>query len=216
MNRRQFLGRGVTALGGAGLLLSGCRGQHAHVVQGHKPDMVGSHAAGAETYKPLVDEAVGKLLSRHGGLRQAGMQALPTKRICFVGVENKSAEELGDFKAQLTEVIDSKIVQAGVFQPISRRFVDAGLRQSRLRADDLFLPANQRTFLGVMEQMGHPFDYLLFASLTSGTTRNNGDMQRDYFLTLEMVNIHDGTPDKESATLRKGYHASRVGKWMNY
>lgn len=219
MNRRGFLGQaGMVLLAGAGGALSGCRGhQHAHVLKDKHTDMVGSHAAGAETFKPLVDEAVGKLLARHAhGVMQAGSAPATAKRICFVGVENKSAEELGDFKEQIAEVIDSRIIQSGVFQPISRRYVQVGLREARLRPDELFLPANQRTFQAIMENHGQPFDYLLFASLTSGTTRNNGDTQRDYLLTLEMVNIHNGAPDKESATLRKSYHSSRVGKLLSY
>src|SRR5262249_1272306 len=148
-----------------------------HVMKGDQADMVASHQAGAETYKPLVEEAVGKLLARQaqvivpaGGAPQPGV-----KRVCFVGVENKSSEEMGDFKEQLCEVIDNYIVQSGAFQPISRRFVQSALREARLRPDELFLPANQRRLLAVLEQQGQPFDYLLFASLTSGTTRNNGD-----------------------------------------
>ena len=63
---------------------------------------------------------------------------------------------------------------------------------------------------------GQPFDYLLFAKLTSGTTEKNANYQRDYLLTLEMVNVNTGDFDKESATIRKGYHRSRLGKLRNY
>ena len=38
-------------------------------------DMVGSHTAGAETFKPLVEEAVSKLLARHDADRDAGRHA---------------------------------------------------------------------------------------------------------------------------------------------
>ena len=55
-----------------------------------------------------------------------------------------------------------------------------------------------------MEQQGQPFDFLLYATLTSGTTRVNKDYQRDYLLTLEMVNLHNGEYDKQSATLTQG------------
>ncbi|MFO0928712.1 MAG: twin-arginine translocation signal domain-containing protein [Gemmataceae bacterium] len=217
MDRRHFLARCSAVAGGAALFLTGCRSQHAHVISDCKQDMVGSCAAGAETYKPLVNEAVGKLLMRHGDPVQLTSTNPPgPKRICFVGIENRSAEEMGDFKDQITEVIDTKIVESKVFQPISRRFVEVGLRTVRLRPDELFLPMNQRQFLAVMEQQGQPFDYLLFASLTSGTTRNNSDMQRDYLLTLELVDIKTGAPDKESATLRKGYHKSLLNKAMAY
>lgn len=217
MHRRHFFARCGSWLGAAGLVGTGCRSQHAHVITDCKQDMVGSCAAGAETYKPLVNEAVGKLLARHASVvQQVSTQPPGPKRICFVGVENRSVEEMGDFKEQITEVIDTQIIESKVFQPISRRFVDAGLRAVRLRPDELFLPANQRAFLGVMEQQGQPFDYLLFATMTSGTTRNNSDMQRDYLLTLELVDIKSGQPDKESASLRKGYHKSLLNKALAY
>lgn len=100
---------------------------------------------------------------------------------------------------------------------ISRRFVEAGLRQAHIGPADLFVPANQRMFTAVMEEMQQPFDYLLYAKVTSGTTvSNEKNYQRDYLLTLEMVNVHDGSYDKESAMLRKGYHKSRLGKMGSY
>ncbi|MEM9658554.1 MAG: penicillin-binding protein activator LpoB, partial [Planctomycetota bacterium] len=140
----------------------------------------------------------------------------PPKRVCFVGVENCSAEDLGDFKEQIYEQIDAQILQYPGFDPISRRFVDAALRESRLRPDSLFLPENMRIFTAVLEQQGQPFDFLLYAKLTSGTTEKNHQYQRDYLLTLEMIHVHSGRFDKESAKIRKGYHKTRLGKWRNY
>jgi hypothetical protein len=74
------------------------------------------------------------------------------------------------------------------------------------------IPENLRTFAAVLEQQGQPFEYMLYATITSGTTQNNADYQRDYLLTLELVNIQTGEYDKESAKLRKGYYKSRLGK----
>lgn len=219
MDRRRFLGRSAALIGGIGLAAAGCRGhQYGHVLKDKNDDLVGTHAAGAETFKPLIDEAVGKLLSRQAAEVRPVSTTEPTlhKRICFVGVENKSSEELGDFKDQITEIIDNRIVESHVFETISRRYVRAGLQAARLRSDELFLPDNQRQFTAIMEQSGQPFDYLLFASVTSGTTRSNDSFQRDYLLTLELVDIHNGHPDKESATIRKGYHKSKLGKLAKY
>ncbi|MFG0335722.1 MAG: penicillin-binding protein activator LpoB [Maioricimonas sp. JB049] len=201
--------------------LAGCRNrQHAHVLSKTDEDMVGSHAAGAETWKPLIDEAVGRILGRQMEIiLPAGHleDALPVKkRICFVGVENRSSEEIGDFKEQIYQQIDTIISQSDAFAPISRRYVEAGLRESRIRPDQLFIPTNQRMFAASMEQLHQPFDYLLFATITSGTTRSNNDYQRDYMLTLELVNIQTGDFDKESANLRKGYHKSALGKLKHY
>jgi hypothetical protein len=198
--------------------LCGCRGtQYARVIQPGDHEMIGSHQAGKETFDPLIDEAVAKLLARHEpSLPQHALadgEIVPAKmRICFVGVENRTAEELGDFKEQIYERIDSRLLESTTFSPISRRFVDVGLRNTRLRPDELFVPENLRTFMAIMEQQGAPFDYLLFATLTSGTTRENHDYQRDYLLTMELVDIHSGQQDKQSATLSKGYHHSRLSR----
>lgn len=225
MDRRTFLGCCWGTLGGAsGVLgLTGCRGhQYAHVLNPGQKDMVGSHDAGAETFNPLIDTAVAQLLGRHaGGLQSASynpekpMTAGPPA-ICFVGVENKSAEEIGDFKDQIYQQIDTRIVQAGTFRAVSKRFVDAGLAQTRLRPDSLFVPTNMRMFAESLEQMGQPFDYLLYATITSGTTEGNHSYQRDYLLTMELVNIHNGQYDKESAMVRKGYHRSALGALKKY
>ena len=202
------------------LALAGCRGhQFGHVIEDDQKDLVGSHTAGAETFNPLIDEAVAKLLARqesavgHGRPPEGSWAA---KRICFVGIENQSIEEIGDFREQIYEQIDTQILNSSVFQPVSRRFVDAGLKQTRLRPDALFLPENMQMFAAAMAQQGQPFDYLLFAKLTSGTTGKNKDYQRDYLLTLELVNVNTGDFDKESAKVRKGYHATRIGKLRNY
>lgn len=216
MDRRHFLAHGLML--GTGVL-AGCRSnQFATVKKPGDGDMVGSHQAGAETFKPLVDQAVGELLARHAApaVQQVGTLPPPPLKICFVGIENKSAEEIGDFKDQIFQCIDTKIVQSQVFQPVNKRFVDAGLMETRLRPDQLFIPQNMRAFVAIMEQQGQPFDALLYATITSGTTRENKDYQRDYLLTLEMVDIHTGAYDKQSATLTKGYYHSRPAKWLSF
>lgn len=218
MLRRHFLQFGVIGLS-AVTFASGCRGkQYARVVKPGESEMVGSHAAGTETFKPLVDESVAKLLARHcePSAQTVSYEGEPTpgvKRICFIGVENKSAEEIGDFKEQIYQLIDSKILESRVFQPVSRRFVDAGLKETRLRPEQLFIPEQMRTFSAYLEQQGQPFDYMLFATITSGTTRENKEYQRDYLLTLDLIDIRTGDYDKQSAELSKGYHQSRASRW---
>jgi hypothetical protein len=137
-------------------------------------------------------------------------------RVCFIGIENKSAEELVDFKDQLYERIDSQINAGQSFRSISRRMVDAALIETRLRPDSLFLPGNRAAFAAALGRQGTPVDYLLYATITSGTTNRNKSTQRDYVLTLEMVNLHSGDYIKESAKIRKGYHKTRGGKWWNF
>ncbi len=212
---------------------TGCANrQYGHILANNDKDMVGSHAAGAATWNPLVDESVAKLLSRcppaiqpvgfetidgiaqHGAIGSALANGPAT--VCFIGIENKSAEELGDFKDQIYEQIDSQINSAETFRGISRRMIDAALIETRLRPDSLFLPDNRNLFAATLGRQGTPVDYLLYATITSGTTDRNKSSQRDYTLTLEMVNLHSGDFLKESAKLRKGYSKTRAGKWWNW
>ncbi len=94
--------------------------------------------------------------------------------------------------------------------------VDAALMETRLRPDSLLVPSNLQLFTATLERMQSPIDYLLYATLTSGTTEKNKSTQRDYLLTLELTNVHNGAYDKQSAEVRKGYHKSPVGKFWNY
>ncbi len=221
MKRRGFL-QLVTCHGAAlaAACLSGCRGkQYAHVLDDDDKNMVGSHTAGAEVFDQQIEEAVGKLLGQQmSGIRQVSHETavLEPKRICFVGIENASAEELADSKQQIFELIDQKIIESKMFETISQRYVESGLKDARLRPDDLFKPSNRRLFADVMERNGTPFDYLLWAKFTSLTTKSNGDSQRDYLMTLELVDIQTGKNEKVSAKVRKGYHKSVLGRIKHY
>ena len=227
--------------------LIGCASQYGHILAKQDKDLVGSHAAGAATWNPLVDASVAQLLGRcPPAVQPAGFQNASTfagsspslegaafntagltpsspaalangpASVCFIGIENKSAEDLGDFKDQLYQRIDTQINSAETFRAMSRRMVDAALLETRLRPDALFLPANRAAFAAALGRQGAPVDYLLYATVTTGTTDRNKSSQRDYELTLEMVNMHTGEFLKESAKIRKGYSKNRAGKWWNY
>jgi len=216
MNTRQYAWIALLAVVGPSGLI-GCRNhQHARVLSATDSDMVGSHEAGAETWKPLIDESVARLLGRSLSdvetVSYTSPEGMPVRTVCFVGVENRSSEPLGDFREQIYEHIDSKVGQAPNFRMISRRYVEAAMKDIRCRPDALILPENQRQLQAILERDQQPFDYLLFAQVTSGTTNVNGDYQRDYDLTLELLDIQTGESLKESAELRKGYHKSYLSK----
>lgn len=176
------------------------------------PGMAVSHVNGQPVPGSLVNgQPVGNGL---GG--PATELATGPARVCFIGIENKSAEEMLDFKDQLYERIDSQINGAASFRSVSRRMIDAALVETRLRPDSLFLPQNRAQFAAALGRQGTPVDYLLYATVTTGTTDRNKSTQRDYLLTLEMVNLHTGDYLKESAKIRKGYHKTRAGKWWNF
>jgi hypothetical protein len=186
----------------SGIASSGCSAPRGRIMGEEEEGLVGYRAAGAETYDRLVEGTVGKLLDRVS----ASNRGLAKLRVAFLALENKTSEPLGSFHDQITELIDTSINNSERFQTISSRFVEAGLRESRLRRDDLFIPRHQRTFKEVLEQSGHPVECLLFGTLTSGTTRGGSDIKQvDYMLTLELIDIETGTNQKDSVRLRKEY-----------
>lgn len=180
--------------------LSGCA-KGGRLMGESEEDLVGARRAGAATYDRLIEQATSKILDRQSasgaGFRRA--------KVAFIAVENKSAEELGDWKEHIYHVIDTVIETSERYDPISQRYIEAGLRETGLRPDQLFIPKHMRQFAQVLETQGQPVDYLLYATLTSGTTSGVAVRQRDYTLTMEIVHIASGRYDKETARIRKEY-----------
>jgi hypothetical protein len=210
-----------------GIILIGCKGTQARVMNRGEADRVGSNRAGAEVYNPMVRTAIDQLLVRAAAepILQVAYHPhapanphFPAKRkVCFIALENASIEELGDFKEHIKSAILEGISQSDQFEIVSDRAVAAGLRALSLRPDDLFMPENRRMFISVMGQGGTPVNYLLFARITSGTTQDNRDMQRDYKLTLELICTQTFVPIIESTPMRKEYNNSvrgKVGNWF--
>ena len=223
-NRRCFLLRSIILVGGYLVLwTTGCRNtQKGRVMGSTEANKVGSHQAGAEVFRPIVCETTDKLLAKAYSQPMSDATAYsydgqPVRRVCFIELENKTNEEIGDFKEQLEEIIDTKISDSMAFTTVSPRAVKGVLRATGLRPDELFLPSNMAKFSAAMQQEGAPFEYLFFAKLTSGTTVDNFDKQKDYMLTLEMVNVN--APDdryKESMMIRKEYMRSAKAKTKSW
>lgn len=220
MDRRRFFQSVSLSVTSVVITATGCKNtQVAHVLSESDRDMVGSHTAGAETWEPLIQSSVAQLLCREQkSVTLASHSGEPCKkRICFLNVDNRSSEEIGDFGDQIYQKIDTIVNESEAFELVNVRAVKAGLQQAGLRPDDLYTPSARRKFAAIMEQEREPIDYILYAVITSGTTRNNNkDYQRDYLLTLELVNMESGHTEKESAEIRKGYHKSKLGKLRIY
>lgn len=183
-------------------LLVGCgSAPKGRIMEEGEGDLVGTKAAGAGTYDRLIEGAVTKLLNR----QSAAKKGLSQIKVAFMGLENASAEDLGDFHRQIYELIDTSVNTSERYRTISNKFVNAALRESRLRVDQLFLKKHRTTFIQTLEVSGNPVEFLLFATITSGTTRGEGMKQRNYMLTLEIVDVVTGYNDKESARIRKEY-----------
>ena len=170
------------------------------IMTGDEPSLVGSRTGGAEVYNKLIDETVRKLLDH---AKASGPQR---KVICFVDVENKGAEELAENKAAIYEQIDTIIVDSGVFSNVNRRYVETALRTTGLLSDEIFLGQGRQKFMQVLGDQGVTPDYLLWGKVTNLSTSAEDLSQREYLLTMELVNAHTGlTEAKKSSKVRKEY-----------
>jgi len=192
----------VCVLGTVLPILSSCSMPAGRIMKTTEPDSVGSRAAGAATFDQLLSGAVNKLLLSHGAAREAATKL----SVAVLRVENASAEELGDWQEQIFDKISTSINESGRYQTISLRYIDAGLRESRLKSGDLFIPAKRRVFLDILEAAKVPAQVLIFPKLTTGTTELGPKRaQRNYLLTLELVDISTGRDFRVSEEVRKAY-----------
>ncbi len=173
----------------------------ARIMADDEEDIVGTKRAGAPTYDRLIEGVVGKLLRNHSTQNSGSPKLL----VASLPIENSSGEELGDWSEQLYELIDTSINTSSRYRNVSIRFVNAALREGRLRPDQLYLPTYRRQFLKILEAKGMPVECLLYSKLTTGTTEANDLKQRNYMLTLELVDLKTGWNEKESERLRKEY-----------
>lgn len=163
--------------------------------------LVGAKTAGAETYNKLVAGTVEKLLREHSEVHKGKRMLL-----CFVDIENRSAEELAENREAIYEEIDTIIVNSGAYTNISRRYVDAALRNTGLRAEEIFLGDGRKKFMSVLGKEGFTPDYLLWGKVTTLSTEGSNRREREYLLTLEMVNALTGlTEAKKTEKVRKEY-----------
>ena len=203
-------------------LFFGCATQKGKIVDPDTKNLVGSHKAGSEIYDPAAQAAVSGLLEQAArtpiSLEDSGKtvaqlsEEYGVRRICFVGVENAGGEEMGDLREDLSETIRTMISQSSEFEVIDSRIVSAGLKETGLRADDLLLPDKRGRFAAALGEMDSPFDYILFAKVTTATTKDNADSQVKYSLTLELGNVHSGASIRETVGLKKHYNRSALAK----
>ncbi|HEY1186275.1 MAG TPA: hypothetical protein VGE74_01400 [Gemmata sp.] len=156
-------------------------------------------------YVTHINGALAKLLARHTPPAPASPLAPVRKRICFLGLENASTEELGNFTGELVAAIDAWAIKSTAFALVSHRATREGMREARFRQDDLVFPAKRRQLLRIMESQETPFDCLLFATVTTRTTRSTSPAC--YALTFEIIDMTTDTQDKETATISKRHLA---------
>jgi peptidoglycan-synthase activator LpoB len=182
----------------------GCEGPSARVKGSNEGNLVDVSRGGTETYKQLIHDGVVALLEENK-IQLANASEKPL--VAFVGVENRSSEELGEFRASMTKEIETALVNSRLYAMISMRAVDAAKREANIRSvDDLTVARPREAFLSVLNRDGKPPQYLLFGDVTTMTSRGNDARERTYQLTLQLMDSSSGIiQSQKTVELRKEY-----------
>lgn len=185
-----------------GLSLVSCASEEAWLKSESDRDVIDSKRGGIQTYDTAVADAVGQLLEEHSGRIQAS-----ELWVAFVGIENKSSEELGEFREAVYENIDTALVNSENYRNVSRRYIETALREiGNPRIEDMFLPRVRASFVEAMGELGAVPDFLMFAKVTTKTSQDKKLKERVYQLTLEMVDAQSGeTVAKKTGDASKQY-----------
>lgn len=189
----------------AGLLFAACSAPQARIMDDNEEDLVGGNKAGSAVFDRIVNGSVKELLNKYTDKVLAGKAATGIK-VAFGGVENRQNEELGEWRDELNQLIDTSINEFEGFSTVSQRYVAAGLRGANIKVDELFEPAKRRQFLTALEQSGNPVKAIVFATITAGAQEQGQTRQRRYRLTLEMIDTETGENLKADADVRKEYN----------
>ena len=188
----------------AAFVAAGCTGPSARVKSGDEGDLVDVRKGGTETYKELIRKGVSQLLEEH---RLTLGNSAEKVMIAFVGVENRSSEELGEFRASMNNEITTALVNSRLYSMLSMRAVDAAKRESNIRSvDDLTVARPRAAFLAVLNKDGQAPQYLLFGEVSTMTSSGNSAKERTYQLTLQMMDSSNGViQTQKMVEMRKEY-----------
>ena len=184
--------------------LASCGQPKGRIKEGDEGDLVGSRSAGAATYNRLIADATRRLLDA-AAAKQSG-RGDDILKIAFVGIENRGSEELGDIREATNQEIETVIFQAKRFDMIAQRYVAHALKTTGMQAEDLSLKNGREDFVSILRDEGQTPDFLMWAIYTTLSTSGEKERQRDYLLTLELLDVASGRiVDKQTARVRKAY-----------
>ncbi len=179
-----------------------CDSVSARIMEDDEKDMVDVRSAGAAAFEKMVTESVTKILNRHRG----DANGIQVRRLAFVDLQNRTKEELGEWREQLIDRIQIGIDQHPAYRIVAEELVTAVLSEmGNPPVEKLLLPKPQREFAKVLEKKNSPVQFLMYGSLTRGGTVGNNERQANYLLTLRLINTATGDTDTEGAMVRKWF-----------
>ena len=196
--------RTATAALLAAAMAAGCTGPSARMKTDDEGTLVDVSKGGTETYKALISKGVNQVLEEHR-LTLAGGAERPL--IAFLGIRNKSSEELGEFKTAMTNEIETALVSTRYYQVISMEAVYAAQREANIRdISDLTTNRGREAFLAVLNKDGRPPQFLFYGESTTMSSQGIGERERTYQLKLQMLDSSNGiVQTQKMVEVRKAY-----------
>jgi hypothetical protein len=195
------------ALALAALPLAACAGPTGRVQDPDEPAGVDVRAASFDILDGMAREGTQRILDQ----AQSGLSGSTARaRLVFAGIENNSDERLGEKKSYLYDNVDTLVTRSGMFDVVSRSFVENAL--SRIgeapRAELLIDPQVRRKLVEQLEQdEGRDYiRYILFGKLNNASAdTGRGTSEKKYVLVMELVDARTGLQWKTEAFGRKAY-----------
>ena len=207
------------------LYSSGCGLQKGKIVSSDAPNRIGSHKAGSEVYEPVAEAAFAGLIAEldqvsstvedDAQFEVGGEKNKKRLKVCFAGVENSGGEDMGDLRENLNETIRSLISQSERFEIVDERMMAALLRKSGMRLDDLLVSDKFTVFLENSDKETDWIDYILFAKVTTATTKDNSDSEVHYSLNMDLVDVHTGASIRHTEQIKKHYNRFVKAKFQD-
>lgn len=181
-----------------------CTGPSARMKTDDEGTLVDVSKGGTETYKELIRKGVLSLLESHRKVLAGGAER---PLLAFVGIQNKSSEELGEFREAMSNEIETALVESGLYQVISMEAVNAAKRESNLRdVSDLTVARPREAFLSVLNKDGRAPQYILFGVSTTMSSQGISERERTYQLKLQMMDSSNGiVQTQKMVEVRKAY-----------
>lgn len=126
-----------------------------------------SDANDASFSSPAIEQTVSEALADLQRLSTLTENKEPT--ICFLGVSGKApGASASAFSAATRRQFESR----SSFRTLEKSVVETALKESEVRANNLFIPAERKKFVAAL---GEPVDFLLTGSLESGKKADSDD-----------------------------------------
>jgi hypothetical protein len=152
--------------------------------------------AGTVTYRELVELAWVDVESK---LQSAPRDHAEDREVALVGIDARGAEELGEDRHSMLDMMADKITNSGLFVVVNQNMVHRALQEIGSNdTRDLFLKKYRTEFLSQLAEGGITPGFLVFADLSTSSSRGKEGLlsspsrYRTYHFSMTLVDARTG------------------------